>query len=585
MSIIQTIPHLSKGQSDIPFIIPTVGTHTAIKILHKINEFRADRTLCDFILQCDDGTRISAHRLVLSAVSPYFETMFQANMAEKGQLLVNIKGIDSNTLSILVDFAYTTEITVSVENIFNLLTAANMLCFEEVEQSCIEFLCRSLNLENCVDICTIAEMINCEELHRMATLFVSSKFRQLVKDISFVNLTPLQLETVLSNDNLNVTSEAEVFDAVMTWVQCDKISRAEYLSILLRHVRFPLMSRKYLVDRVLHEDLIMQQEASRDLVLKALDHHLLPERTVMGDFALITMPRQVTNRTLFVLGGEVKGKARSSVEYFDFMSNTWRRVTSMLMPRKHAAVAVLDGVLYAIGGINDSMDLITCEKYDPSTELWSPVASLKQCRGALNVTVVDGWLYALGGSNGKEAIKTAEQYDPLSNSWTALPPMRLPRSHFGVAELHGRIYAIGGYCGISEVEHCEYFEPSSGKWFEITGLNKSRMNHAVVCCKERIYAIGGKNSMGVLNSIEKFNPDLNMWLIIKTKVKLSVGMNACLGFQPNHECEEVYVLGGKDNDDEEQDEVKLISLKSPDYVVSKSIPMLETRSYVGAALL
>lgn len=111
------------------------------------------------------------------------------------------------------------------------------------------------------------------------------------------------------------------------------------------------------------------------------------------------------------------------------------------------------------------------------------------------------------------------------------------------------------------------------------------MNHAVVCCKQRIYAIGGKNSMGVLNSIEKFNPDLNMWLIIKTKVKLSVGMNACLGFQPNHECEEVYVLGGKDNDDEEQDEVKLISLKSPDYVVSKSIPMLETRSYVGAALL
>ena len=53
----------------------------------------------------------------------------------------------------------------------------------------------------------------------------------------------------------------------------------------------------------------------------------------------------------------------------------------MLMPRKHVSAAVLNGVLYALGGTSDKMDLITVEKYDPNTELWSPVASLTQCKG------------------------------------------------------------------------------------------------------------------------------------------------------------------------------------------------------------
>ena len=116
-------------------------------------------------------------------------------------------------------------------------------------------------------------------------------------------------------------------------------------------------------------------------------------------------------------------------------------------------------------------------------------------------------------------------------------------------------------------------------------MNKSRMNHAVVCCKERLYAFGGKNSMGVLKSIEKYNPDLNMWLVIKTNIDLKLGMNVSLGFQPTDECEEILILGGMDTSGEEQHSVKKLSLKSPDYIVSGGIPMLERRIFTGNALL
>ena len=78
------------------------------------------------------------------------------------------------------------------------------------------------------------------------------------------------------------------------------------------------MSRKYLVDRVLHEPIVMQDDRSRDIVLKALDHHLLPERGIEDTYDIINVPRQITNRTLYVVGGSGKYVELSNVFAIDY---------------------------------------------------------------------------------------------------------------------------------------------------------------------------------------------------------------------------------------------------------------------------
>ena len=45
-------------------------------------------------------------------------------------------------------------------------------------------------------------------------------------------------------------SEEPVFEAVMSWVRHDEEKRNEYLSNLLKHVRLPLLSAKFLTDEV-----------------------------------------------------------------------------------------------------------------------------------------------------------------------------------------------------------------------------------------------------------------------------------------------------------------------------------------------
>ena len=63
------------------------------------------------------------------------------------------------------------------------------------------------------------------------------------------------------------------------------------------------------------------------------------------------------------------------------------------------AFAVLDGSLYAVGGVDGSSELNSVEKYDPKTNQWRNVQSMSSKRFYLGVAVLDGSLYAVGGSN------------------------------------------------------------------------------------------------------------------------------------------------------------------------------------------
>lgn len=53
---------------------------------------------------------IRAHRLILSAASPYFEAMFMSGLREKDQEEVEIHSVDEKHLQLLVEFIYSGEL-------------------------------------------------------------------------------------------------------------------------------------------------------------------------------------------------------------------------------------------------------------------------------------------------------------------------------------------------------------------------------------------------------------------------------------------------------------------------------------------
>lgn len=61
---------------------------------------------------------------------------------------------------------------------------------------------------------------------------------------------------------------------------------------------------------------------------------------------------------------------------------------------------------------------------------------MRSKRLAVGVAVVNRLLYAIGGFDGENRLNSVECYHPENNEWTDMPTMKFPRSGAGVAVLN-----------------------------------------------------------------------------------------------------------------------------------------------------
>ena len=107
-------------------------------------------------------------------------------------------------------------------------------------------------------------------------------------------------------------------------------------------------------------------ETCRDLVDEAKNYLLLPqERPHMQGPR--TRPRKPIRRgeVLFAVGGWCSGNAIESVEVFDPQSGVWKMVENMSKRRCGVGVAVLNDLLYAVGGHDGTSYLNSIERSGP----------------------------------------------------------------------------------------------------------------------------------------------------------------------------------------------------------------------------
>lgn len=273
------------------------------RTFRKMETFRKNSQLCDITLLVGNK-RIKAHRLVLAAFSDYFSAMFTSDMSDSHRDVIHLTDMDPAALEALVRYAYSSKMDIRVDNVENLLSVACILQVEEVKDACSEFMKHQLHPSNCLGIRAFAEGHGCHELFKLADSYTKENFVEVVRNQEFLLLNSELMSELLCSDELNVSWESQVFEALVTWSRHDLEKRKKFLSKLLSCIRLPLLTPQYLVDNVEMSPLFRETPQCRELIMEAMKFHLLPERRFQLQ-TLRTKPRKSTNGKLFVVGGKI----------------------------------------------------------------------------------------------------------------------------------------------------------------------------------------------------------------------------------------------------------------------------------------
>ena len=252
----------------------------------EMNALRESEQLCDVVLEVE-GEMIPAHRVVLASLSPYFRAMFTGEMAESKKKTITINGVGAESLRTLVEYAYTATIKISENNVQAILPAASVLQFEEVKRACSQFLKRQLDTDNCLGIKVFAEVHSCQELLSAATNYSSHYFPQVRKKEEFLKLSYDDLKSYLSNDQLNVSAEYEVYEAAIVWLLY-KEERKKYVQEILNLVRLPLLDAEQLLMKVGKNSLVLADPRCVKMLMDALQSQVLPAQKANVSFIVNT---------------------------------------------------------------------------------------------------------------------------------------------------------------------------------------------------------------------------------------------------------------------------------------------------------
>uniref|UniRef100_A0A286ZV45 Kelch like family member 18 n=1 Tax=Sus scrofa TaxID=9823 RepID=A0A286ZV45_PIG len=563
-----------------------------------MEEIRRQGKLCDVTLKIGDH-KFSAHRIVLAASIPYFHAMFTNDMMECKQDEIVMQGMDPSALEALINFAYNGHLAIDQQNVQSLLMGASFLQLQSIKDACCTFLRERwwvavvitffhvrlllvpeepkestqiaqggrfrissgcpwpwLHPKNCLGVRQFAETMMCAVLYDAANSFIHQHFVEVSMSEEFLALPLEDVLELVSRDELNVKSEEQVFEAALAWVRYDREQRGPYLPELLSNIRLPLCRPQFLSDRVQQDDLVRCCHKCRDLVDEAKDYHLMPERRPHLP-AFRTRPRCCTSIAglIYAVGGlNSAGDSLNVVEVFDPIANRWEKCHPMTTARSRVGVAVVNGLLYAIGGYDGQLRLSTVEVYNPETDTWTRVGSMNSKRSAMGTVVLDGQIYVCGGYDGNSSLNSVETYSPETDKWTVVTPMSSNRSAAGVTVFEGRIYVSGGHDGLQIFNSVEHYNHHTATWHSAAGMLNKRCRHGAASLGSKMFVCGGYDGSGFLSIAEVYSSVADQWCLIvpmhtrRSRVSLVAS------------CGRLYAVGGYDG----QSNLSSVEMYDPD---------------------
>ncbi|XP_055347663.1 kelch-like protein diablo [Paramacrobiotus metropolitanus] len=473
-----------------------------------LQELKSSGVLCDVVLKGaeESAVGIPCHRLVLSAQSSYFRTMFASDWKESAEKEIRLRNISSNTLQKLVDYAYTVMIPIDDGNVQPLLAAAIFFDFSPVATLCWNYLEEHMDVSSYLQVYSLAKMHNNPRLAEKTKGFVLHHFVKIAQSAEFLLVDAATIVELAASHDLCVESEDQVFEAVKRWCEYDQSGRQTQLSDVLQYIRVPFLSPRRLEN-----------------------YFLVLLNGFMGSSAVHSPPQSTVIQ-------ELPGRRSEAI-------------ASRCRPRESYG---WPKVVVCAGGWDHELNRMDAvQVFSPSmSAVWLLDRSkLPQAVAGCSMVVTENnSLVICGGfeENDVYITKRVCQLDLFRNECTDLAPMSVSRAGGGAATLKGGIYVVGGLNAEDNIlADMECYDSEQGTWQSVAGLPFPLIFFALVASKDRLYVFGGNAQLdsGPLNSTFCYDPQVNAWSKLADMPTARRQCRACIGSNGL-----IYVIGGWDSD-------------------------------------
>ncbi|XP_013415635.1 kelch-like protein 12 isoform X2 [Lingula anatina] len=444
----------------------------------KLYENWKKNILCDVTLVVE-GLRISAHTIVLAAMSPYFEALFTSELYNKNEAEIDLHGLDAQAVKILVEYAYTRKLKIGAGNVESLLAAASFLQLHSLKEACALFMQNELGPHNCLGVLEFAKLHDCTSLYKAAEEILQSRCQEVLQEEEFlVHASVDRMRHLLETySHQSCQVKPEILHAVVQWIESDMTDHIQYTQEFLTLAGIKAMTPKSLEAFYDDHPLLAATE-----VYQSLD-------TSLRDMHAQGLSTRDTSQSNEVINAVIQGEWFSNRKIYDIQPNlrigsaTFRNspTFSSLFPdvqhkplnssRLLSTFTLHNDNIYFAGGTRDTDTYKNnwkgafCKDPNSGRSLrilhagGSDNITLEQPKVDAGAAVLNDRLYIVGGAlpvstcrsygyHTKRVLYMPELVEAvdmnLGQVLSDVPALMTPRSCARAAALNGRLYVVGG---------------------------------------------------------------------------------------------------------------------------------------------
>ena len=520
-----------------------------------VHKLRQNNEYTDVTLQ-SGSVQIQCHRVVLAAASDYFKAMFGRGFKESASDTVQLT-IEPEILTSIIDYIYTGEIQLTVDNVEGLVNACDVLQLDTLKAGCDDFLMSQVDITNCVGFFRFAALYRLLKVQRKARELMLAEFKAVAFTDQMKELSCRELIDYIKDDDIIVDDEDVVVDCVLEWVRHDVDVRKSSFETVLEYVRLPYCKSKYLCHmkntcrlltpkclEYLNEATVYQantapqrdkigscrtvprtkfRQKSRLLVVGGMNSsggknkicRYYNEDTSCWE-SLMEMPKVGTfysvccaGRSLLLTGGEKKRVTVDQCWLCDLDKKKWEAMPPLITGRDFHCSVSLGNCVYLVGGacVGDSNTTASVDCLNLKRREWLSMPDIPQIIWKPAIAAHGNKIFVFGGTDDWcTAVSFTQEFDTTSRKWSALSDMPVACEGCSAVTLDDYIYVVGGVA-----RTCLRYHPATDTWTTLSGPRGQHAEAAAVVWRGCILLAGGGDSVPESAVIEEYDPVTDKW--------------------------------------------------------------------------